>query len=168
VQSEEFEKIYRTYFKDVYYYILNLSRDEYIAEDVTAETFLKAIKAIETFRGDAKLKVWLCQIAKNEYFSYLRKNRKIEFKKNIEDFIEKENINNSLEKEVVSKNEFIRINGLINTSLQEPYREVFTLRVYEELNFKEIGEMYGKTANWACVIYHRARKKLQIELEGNQ
>lgn len=72
----EFENIYELYFRDVYYYILSLSKDKYISEDITSETFLKAMKAIDNFRGDTSVRVWLCQIAKNEYFSYLRKNKK--------------------------------------------------------------------------------------------
>ncbi len=164
--SEEFEKIYQLYFKHVYYYILSLSRDEQLSEDITSETFLKAINAIDKFRGDTKLRVWLCQIAKNEYFSYLRKNEKMSFSENLDDIIDTEYIY-ILEKDIISKDEFTRINNIINSSLQEPYGEIFRLRVYEDLSFKEIGELFGKTDNWACVIYHRARKKIQKELEGN-
>ena len=163
--SEEFEEIYETYFRDVFYYILSLSKDKHIAEDITSETFLKAMKAIDNFRGESKLRVWLCQIAKNEYFTYLRKNKKIEFRKTVEGNFEKDTLNN-FEKEIISRDEFLRINSIIDFSLEEPYGEIFRLRVYGELNFKEIGKLYGKTDNWACVTYHRARKKIQKELEG--
>lgn len=163
--SEEFENIYQIYFKDVYYYILSLSKDELIAEDITSETFLKAIKAIDNFRGDTKLRVWLCQIAKNEYFSYLRKNKNMDCKKGLGDFMEKE-YSNTFERDIIFKDELIRINNIINSSLEEPYSEIFRLRVYEELSFKEIGKLFRKTDNWACVTYHRARKKIQNQLEG--
>lgn len=166
VTGEEFKKIYQLYFKDVYYYILGLSRDEHLAEDITSETFLKAINSIDKFRGDSKLRVWLCQIAKNEYFSYLRKNKGMYFRENLDDIIEKEDMY-MLEKDIISRDEFTRINNIINSSLGEPYAEIFRLRVYEEISFKEIGNLFGKTDNWACVIYHRARKKIQKELEGN-
>ncbi|MGO1368694.1 MAG: RNA polymerase sigma factor [Senegalia sp. (in: firmicutes)] len=162
--SEEFEKIYQIYFKDVYYYILSLSKDKYIAEDITSETFLKAIKAIDKFRGDAKLRIWLCQIAKNEYFSYLRKNKKLDNAKDLDDIIEKKG-GNFFEKEIVLKEEFIEINNIINSSLKEPYEQVFRLRVDSGLSFKEIGNIFGKTDNWACVTFHRARKKILKELE---
>ncbi len=158
--GEEFEKIYQIYFKDVYYYILSLSRNEYIAEDMTSETFLKAIKAIDNFRGDTKLRVWLCQIAKNEYFSYLRNNKKIDFRKDLGDFMKKGD-SNFFEKDIISKDEFMIINDIIDSSLQDSYGEVFRLRVSKELSFKEIGKLFGKTDNWACVTYHRARKKVQ-------
>lgn len=165
VSNEEFEKIYNLYFRDVYYYILSLCRNKDLAEDITSESFLKAIKAIDGFRGETKLRVWLCQIAKNEYFSYLRQNSRIDLK---EDLNELANMGSSyeLEKEVVSKDEFLRINNIIDSSLEEVYAEIFRLRTYGELSFKEIGGLFEKTDNWACVIYHRARKKLQKGLEG--
>ena len=73
----EFEKIYSEYFTDIYKYALSLFHNETVAEDVAQETFLKAIENIKYFKGDCKLKVWLCQIAKNTYFSYYKKNKKI-------------------------------------------------------------------------------------------
>ncbi|WP_130805304.1 RNA polymerase sigma factor [Senegalia massiliensis] len=163
--SEEFEKIYQIYFKDIYYYMLSLSKDKHIAEDITSETFLKAIKSIDKFRGDTKLRVWLCQIAKNEYFSYLRKNKKVDFRKDLDDIIEKEETD-LFEKDIISNEGFIKISNIIHSSLKEPYNKIFRLRVYDELSFKEIGNIFGKTDNWACVTYHRARKKIQKELEG--
>ena len=62
------EEIYREYFQDVYLYILRLSGNEHIAEDITSDTFFKAIKSLASFRGDCDIRVWLCQIAKNSYF----------------------------------------------------------------------------------------------------
>lgn len=69
----EFEQIYNNYFKSVYRYILKLSGDEHIAEEITSETFLKAMKSIGDFRGECDMRVWICQIAKNTYYSYLKK-----------------------------------------------------------------------------------------------
>lgn len=162
--NEAFEKIYEVYFRDVYYYILSLSKDKYIAEDITSETFLKAIKAIDKFRGDSSLKVWLCQIAKNEYYSFLRKNKKIDFIEIVGDVREDED-RNLLEKGIISNDETTKINNMISL-LEDPYSEVFKLRFYGELSFRAIGDIFGKTDNWACVTYHRSRKKLQRELEG--
>lgn len=68
----EFEQIYTTYFKPVYQYMCGLTGDEHIAEEITSETFLKAIKSIEKFRGECDIRVWLCQIAKNTYYFYLK------------------------------------------------------------------------------------------------
>ena len=73
----DFEAIYKEYFRDVFLYVQGLSRDEHIAEEVTQETFFHAMKAVKDFRGDCDIRVWLCQIAKNEYYSYLRKNKRL-------------------------------------------------------------------------------------------
>ena len=72
----EFDQIYRTYFKPIYHYVWHLSGNEHIAEEITSETFFKAINSIESFRGDCDMRVWLCQIAKNTYYSYLKKNKR--------------------------------------------------------------------------------------------
>lgn len=164
VIDEEFEKIYQIYFRDVYYYILSLSKDKFIAEDITSETFLKAMKSIYDFRGDASIRTWLCQIAKNEYFSSLRKDKKIVFTEKIEELKGLE-ISDSIERDIISNDVASNIYNMIFL-LDEPYSEIFKLRYYSELSFKKIGELFGKNDNWACVTYHRARKKLQKELEG--
>ena len=72
----EFDQIYSAYFKSVYLYVMQLSGNDHIAEEITSETFFKAINSIDRFRGDCDMRVWLCQIAKNTYYSYLKKNRK--------------------------------------------------------------------------------------------
>ncbi len=73
-----FEQVYQTYFRDVFLYIKKISGDEQLAEDITSETFLRAMVAIDGFRGKCGIRVWLCQIAKNCYYSHLRKNGRIE------------------------------------------------------------------------------------------
>ena len=156
----ELESLYRTYFQDVYLYILSLSKDEHIAEDITSETFINAIKSIDTFKGDCDIRVWLCQIAKNCYYSYLRKNKKLLF-------IDKETEHMSeinIEQLIVAKEDSMKIHEILH-KLKEPYKEVFSLRVFSELSFREIGNLFGKSENWACVTYHRARKKIQKEME---
>lgn len=165
VTNEEFEKIYQVYFRDVYYYILSLSKDKFIAEDITSETFLKAMKSIDDFRGDASIRTWLCQIAKNEYFSSLRGDKKIVFTENIEELKGLE-ISDSIEKDIISNDGASNIYNLI-LLLDEPYSEIFKLRYYSELSFKKIGKLFGKTDNWACVTFYRARKELQKKLEGD-
>ena len=78
VDVPEFQEVYELYFRDVYKYVLALCRDEHMAEEVTQETFFKALKSIDSFRGQCKLYVWLCQIAKNTFFSIAAKNRRAE------------------------------------------------------------------------------------------
>ena len=78
-----FEEIYRKYFSDVFAFILRLSGDVHVAEDITSDTFIKAMKALDKFRGDCDIRVWLCQIAKNCYYSHLRKTNKEGYSKDI-------------------------------------------------------------------------------------
>ena len=156
-----FEGIYHVYFQDVYLYIKSLSGNEQIAEDITSETFLKAMKSIDLFKGNCEIRVWLCQIAKNCYFSYLRKNKKLV---NMEEIKEQSEIFD-IEQKIASKEESMLIHGIIH-KLEEPYKEVFSLRIFGELSFKQIGHLFGKSENWACVTYHRAKAKIRREMEG--
>ena len=159
----EFEQIYNTFFKAVYRYIWQLSGNEHIAEEITGETFFKAMKSINNFRGECDMRVWLCQIAKNTYFSYLKKNGKIE---SIDEakFQNIANPNDFIDEQVNTQEEAAQLRKILH-SISEPYKEVFMWRVFGELSFNEIGDLYGKTDNWACVTYHRARKMIQSRLE---
>ena len=159
----EFEQIYNTYFKSVYLYVMQLSGSEHIAEEITSDTFFKAINSIDRFRGDCDMRVWLCQIAKNTYFSYLKKNKKVLS-------IDESDLQNVADPDAgidvqIGEQEEARLIQKILHDMSDPYKEVFMWRVFGELSFKEIGELYEKTDNWACVTYHRARKMIQNRLE---
>jgi len=156
----EFEDTYNAYFKDVYLYICSLSGDQHLAEDITAETFIKAMKAIDSFKGNCDIRVWLCQIAKNSYFSYLRKNRKFV---DLEKLPERADEHDVAEM-IAAAEASMKIHEVLH-NLNEPYKEVFTLRVFGELSFKQIANLFGKSENWACVTYHRARKKVKERME---
>ncbi len=156
----EFEDIYNNYFKDIFLYIYSLSGDRHIAEDITAETFMKAIKSIEKFKGNCDIRVWLCQIAKNCYFSFLRKKKKTVHL----DELSKQKDNFNFEQKISSTEESMEIHEILH-NLDEPYKEVFSLRVFGELSFKQIACLFGKSDNWACVTYHRARNKIKERME---
>ena len=158
----DFENIYNDYFRDVYLYIKSLSNDDHIAEDITSETFINAMKSIDKFKGNCDIRVWLCQIAKNSYFSYLRKNKKLIYTDK-EQEQEEESID--IEASMLSIETSMEINEVLH-NLEEPYKEVFSLRTFGELSFKQIGLLFQKNENWACVTYHRARKKIKNKLEG--
>ena len=158
----EFEEIYTTYFSDVYMYIRRLSRDEHLAEEITSETFFKAISSIESFRGDCDIRVWLCQIAKNCYFSYLKKTQRID---SIED-IETAEQNENFEERFFQKDAAMQIQKVLH-DIPDPYKEVFMWRVFAEMSFKQIGQIFHKSENWACVTYHRARKMIKERLEAD-
>jgi len=160
----DFERIYKEYFNDVYLYIRRLSGDEHVAEEITSETFFKALKSIDSFRGECEIRVWLCQIAKNSYYTYIKKNSKF---KNVEEseLINLPDTKNNVADEVSSKLEALAIQKILH-ELDEPYREVFMWRVYADLSFKEIGGIFNKNENWACVTYHRARKIIRERMES--
>lgn len=152
----DFREVYDLYFQDVYKYALSLCADVHLAEEITQETFFKALKSIGSFRGQCRLYVWLCQIARNTYFSYVGKKGK--------EMVEREvSSGDSLEERLLEKEEAFGIHRILH-GLPEPYKEVFSLRVFGQLSFKQIGELFGKTESWARVTYHRARMKIKEEM----
>lgn len=151
----EFESIYNQYFREVYSFVLLLSRNDRIAEEITQETFFKALKNIDQFKGNCKLNVWLCQIAKNTYFTYLDKQKRFDT-----DAIPEQASKKSITEMILIKEETIRLHKVLH-HLEEPYKEVFTLRIFAELSFKEISELFEKTESWARVTFHRAKRKIQ-------
>jgi len=159
----DFEQLYNTYFNDVYLYILRLSGNEHIAEEITSDTFFKAMKSIDSFRGDCDVRVWLCQIAKNCYYSYMKKSNRTEHVDE-GDLKEIPDASPGVAEEYAQRDEVERIQKILHT-IGEPYKEVFMWRVYAELSFKQIAQIFGKTENWACVTYHRARKMIKERLE---
>ncbi|MEW4305706.1 RNA polymerase sigma factor [Rossellomorea marisflavi] len=155
----EFEKIYDQHFREVYAFILSMSRNEKLAEEITQETFFKALKAIDGFKGQCKMNVWLCQIAKNTYFTHLSKQKRL---------VPEEAVESSgdavMERLMENREEAMRVHKVLH-SLQDPYKEVFTLRIFGELSFRDISGLFGKTESWARVTYHRARQKIQDRLK---
>ena len=153
---DDFQEIYNLYFMDVYKYVLSLCREPQLAEEITQETFFKAMKNLDGFRGQCRLFVWLCQIAKNTYCSHQRKNST--------SFDTDPETSPSVEEAILQKETAFEIHRILH-HLPEPYKEVFSLRVFGELSFKQIGILFGKTENWARVTYYRARVKIKEELQ---
>lgn len=157
----DFDEIYRRYFKDVYLYIRRLSGNEHIAEEITADTFYKALNSIGSFRGDCDVRVWLCQIAKNSYYTYLQKNKRLEsLDSGAYTAEEGKSFTDKLEEREAAK----QIQTILHR-IKDPYKEVFMWRVYAGMSFREIGSIFGKSENWACVTYHRAKKMIKERLE---
>lgn len=154
---KRFEEIYEEYFSDVYKYLRGLTANEHLAEELTSDTFFKAMKSIDSFRGDCDVRVWLCQIAKNTYFSYFKKQ------KNVESLEDNESIamqQDDIENMLVDKQLAFKIHQKLH-EMKDPYKEVFSLRVFGELSFKQIAELFGKSEHWACVTFHRAKEMIR-------
>ena len=158
----DFEEVYRLYYKAVYLYVLGVSGNEAIAEDITADTFLKAMKSSDKFRGTCDIRVWLCQIAKNTFYNYCKKHNKVI---NNDEIFEAVPDDFHIEEEFTDEESAMKIHMLLH-NMEEPYKEVFTLRVFGELSFKKIGEIFGKTESWARVTYYRSKLKLIDKMEG--
>lgn len=151
----DFESIYNQYFKDVYRFVLSISRDPTVAEEITQETFFKALNSIHRFKGNCKIDVWLCQIAKNTYFSHLDKQKRFTTNDSSESASD-----HYIEDTLLKKEEIFRIHKALHC-LDEPYKEVFTLRVFGELSFAQISQIFERTESWSRVTFHRAKRKVQ-------
>lgn len=159
---KEMEEVYRRYFRDVYRYAYALSRDQTLAEDITSETFAKAMSGLRRFRGDCDIRVWLCQIAKNCYISHCRRQKHLaslpeEPPESPERFEEK----------VEDRDMAERIDAFVQT-MGEPYRQVFVLRTYYALPYSKIAESMGRTESWARVTYTRAKRIIQNWLKEEE
>ena len=162
----DFEQIYRDYFHDVFLYVRRLSGgDERLSEDITGEAFFRALKRIDTFRGDCDIRVWLCQIAKNCYYTHLKQSRRTEHTENIEQLISE---TGESPDEILLRSENARQIRRLLHELPNPYKEVFMWRTLGEMSFKDIGKLFHKTENWACVTYHRARNMLRTGMEVDE
>ena len=149
------EKLYDACYMRVFSYAMTLTRDRHLAEEITQETFFRAFAKINSFRGESDEVTWLCAIAKNYFTDRMRKQGRID--EMPEDLPAR---GKAVEQQVVDKDSSFRIHLALH-DLEEPYREVFELRVFGELSFRQIGTIFTKTENWARVTYHRARLKLQ-------
>ena len=157
----DFEDVYHKYSKDVFMFCLSLCGNHATADDITSETFMKAMKSCDSFRGQCSVKVWLCQIAKNTYYDYLRKHSK---SGELSDDMPCES---NFEIGLLDKDEALRIHKLLH-QLDEPYKEVFSLRIFSELSFSDIGEIFEKSESWARVTYHRAKLKLRERFHNDK
>ena len=159
MDRERYEKLYQTHYMRVFSYVMTISGNQAAAEEITQETFFRAFSKQSEFRQESDEVTWLCAIAKNLFFDEKRRQGKTEaMPEEIRD------PSKSVEQTAVDQDSSFRIHLALHT-LEEPYREIFELRVFGELSFREIGMIFRKTENWARVTYHRARLKLQERME---
>lgn len=157
---QDIEKVYEEYFNTVYKYLLCLTHNKDIAEELTQETFYKAINKIDTYKEQYKISVWLCQIAKNLWYDQCRKNKKLV--QTSEDILNNLQETITIEDKFISQDEKIALYKKMQ-NLDEKTREVMYLRITGELSFKEIGNILNKTENWARVTFYRGKNKLKEE-----
>ena len=160
----EFEELYHLYYKDVYYFVLKLAdyRDD-IAEEVTQESFYQAFISLSRFRGECSIKSWLCQIAKNTYYKYLKTHAKetyLEEELHQEKEQEEEAVSSVVEKKQVT----LHIRKVI-ADLDERSRNIVEYRLFDEKSYKEIGELVGIREATAKVLFSRAKVKIRERLK---
>ena len=156
---QDFDKVYSEYFQYVYKFVIALCNDSDMAEEITQETFFKALKNIDNFKGNCKISSWLCQIAKNTFITYIKKeNLKTEYPLNV--VISEEDI----EKRLEDKQSAYEIYKVLH-SIKEPYKEVFWLRLFGGLSYSQIGVIFEKSENWARITYYRAKNMIKENVE---
>lgn len=160
---EGFRDIYQKNVNEVYRFLLSLCRDESLAEELTQETFLKALSNIESFRGDCKMSVWLCQIAKNLFYKQYRKNRRTA-DLDPEEF-EQIPAESNPEKDILQQQESSEIIRHLH-NLEDPYKEVFMLHIFGEIPLKEISILFGRSDSWARVTFYRAKAMIISSMKG--
>ncbi len=155
---QSMDEIYQSYARTVYKYLMSLTHSEDTAEELTQETFYQAVKSIERFDGSCSISTWLCAIAKRQFLSYKRRHP-------VTDEFESADIKVvSAENEAISYENRVELLKRLH-ECEEPYREIMYLRIFGNLSFKEIGDIMGKTENWARVTFYRGKEKLRKELE---
>lgn len=158
----DFEKIYQAYFRDVFLYLCSLSSNEDIAEEMTQETFVKALKSIDQFDGSKDIRAWLFTIAKNTYYTFY-KRQKIYAGEEVSENVKDVQIDFA---ERFAKEEDVFLIHQFLHDMKEPSKEVFSLRVFGELPFEKIGMLFGKSPGWARVTFYRAKKQILEYMEA--
>ena len=141
--KKDFEFIYHENYLILYKFLLKIGCPPQDVDDVIQDTFVKAILNIEQFKNESKLSVWLCQIAKNTWYSYLKKNKNIV----------------TIDENQLKDDHSYFINFV--DYIEEPYKSVFTLKEIMGYSYQEIASKYKKSESWARVTYYRARMKYQ-------
>ena len=139
----DIEIIYRLYFRDVCLFLQGLTRSETLAEELTQETFFRALDGLKDYDGKQDVRAWLFTVARNAYYDHCRRAKHAA---------------------PLDKDAAFTVHQCLH-ALEEPYKEVFSLRVFGELPFDRIGAIFGHNAAWARVTYYRAKTRLQTMLE---
>ncbi len=155
----DFERTCQAEYRKVRLFLLKMTGDEALADELTQETFYQALKQWKNFRGQCTPSTWLCGIAKRLYFTWCRKPPPVPVEQLPEDATP------DFTDALIDKERRLRAYALLH-ELPEPYREVVTLRTFGDLSHEEIGTLFGKPASWARTIYYRGRQQLAHRMKG--
>lgn len=162
---EDFQKVYQKHMREIFQFLLKMCRNVDVAEELTQETFAIAFRKWEEFQG-GNLFVWLCQIAKLEFYSWYRKNKKFD-EEPVTEAIENRMVSNDKKPLEQVIDDEIRDEILqVMRELPEPYQTVFVLHIVEEMTFKSIAKRFEKSESWGKMTYKRAKQMIRERLEG--
>ena len=150
------DDIYQEYATLVYRYIYSLCHDDNLAEELTQETFYQAVKSQKSYDGTCKVSTWLCQIAKHLWYQEVERRKRKGTSPLVEELVSKDQ---ELDEKLIQRETVIELYKRVHI-LDEVSKEIFLLRVMGELSFREIGNIFGKTENWARVTFYRAKQKI--------
>lgn len=158
MDTNAMDEIYKKHARTVYGFLLSRTANPDLSEELTQETFYRAIKTISSFRGDSNISTWLCGIAKRVWYEHLRKQKKWEALEG------QELPTASVEEEVFRKWDNLQLVKALHR-LEDPMKEVMYLRLIGDLTFAQIGEIMGRSENWARVNFYRGKEKIMKEAE---
>lgn len=158
---DKVESLYEYSYKDILRFLRALTQNEYLAEELTQETLYRAIRSIDSFRGDCDIRVWMFSIAKNLFYSYQKKEKKLVYEGILGSYTEQKDI--EFVEGLANKEIEQQIHKILH-EMKEPYKEVFSLRIFGELSFREIANIFNKSEHWACVTYHRAKEMIKKDV----
>jgi len=151
----DFEETYAACFHRVYRFALSMTRSPHEAEEIAQETFFRAIRHFDDLPPDAAVEAWLMRIARNVHISRLRKAHRETPREHLPESPSEEDV----EARLVSSDQAQGVLRALH-DLEEPYKEVFTLRALGDVPYRQIGALFGKGESWARVVYYRARMML--------
>lgn len=156
---KQIEELYLQYRTDLYHYLLSLTHNPTLSEDLLSETFVRAIGSIHGFRGESSIKTWLFSIARNLWFQRLRREKDIvEYNDLLGLYVGENMVDKMTTKELAN-----RIKGLLMEK-DERTRRIMQLRI-EGYSFTEIAQQVGISESSARVIAFRTRKWLMSILK---
>ena len=149
------EALYTACFPKLYRFALSMTRSPAEAEEIVQETFLRAIQHAHKLPDDANLDAWLFRIARNVHISRLRKRQREVGDAALDVVPSGEDV----ETKLTDQDQALHILRHLH-DLEEPYKEVFTLRALGDVGYPQIAVLFCKSESWARVTYHRARMML--------
>lgn len=150
-----FEKLFNENRDFIFKFLLKMSRDAFVAEELTQETFFRAWMNFDSLRDKERAGSWLCSIAKNAYFSWYNEQKKLQPLDAATEIADADSTQLLFEQKELSQQALHCLHDL-----EEPYKEVFMLCVFGGFSLKDISLLFGKSESWARVTFYRAKQKL--------